>query len=130
MKKIVDTAKDTGRGIAMEDLQGIGDRTTARGGDARNNLKGWAFHQLRAFIAYKATLAGVVVVYVDPAYSSQTCNACGHCERSNRKSQGEFKCKACGHEAHADVNAARNHRARAVRNAALELGNHPGNRVA
>ena len=39
---------------------------------------------------------------------------CGHCEQSNRKSQSEFLCKACGHESHADVNAARNIRALAV----------------
>jgi transposase len=40
---------------------------------------------------------------------------------SNRKSQAEFICKACGHRAHADVNAARNIRARALSKRALEL---------
>jgi transposase len=58
-------------------------------------------------------LAGVVVEFTDPAYTSQTCSACGHCEKSNRKSQAEFECKACGYKAHADFNAARNHRDRA-----------------
>jgi IS605 OrfB family transposase len=104
-------------GIALEDLSGIRERTRARGGDARNRLSGWAFAQLGAFIAYKAQLAGVPVVHVDPRYTSQTCPECGHRDRSNRKSQSEFRCKGCGHEDHADINAARN-----IRNAALSPG--------
>ena len=129
-KKIVESAKRTGRGIAMEDLHGIRERVTARGGDARNRLLGWAFAQLGAFIAYKARLAGVPVVYVDPRNTSRTCAECQHCEKSNRKSQSEFKCKACGHEAHADVNAARNIRALALLSVSIELGNHPHDQVA
>jgi IS605 OrfB family transposase len=113
-KTIVQAAKRTGRGIALEDLTGIRERVTARGGDARNRLGGWGFAQLGGFIGYKAQAAGVPVVHVDPRYTSQTCAQCGHRERSNRKSQSEFRCQACGHEAHADVNAARN-----VRYAAL-----------
>ena len=69
---------------------------------------------MAAFLSYKAQRAGVPVVQVDPRYTSQTCAECGHRERSNRKNQSEFRCKACGHESHADVNAARNIRALAV----------------
>jgi IS605 OrfB family transposase len=112
-KQLVQAAQRTACGIALEDLRGIRKRVTARGGDAKNRLGSWGFAQLGAFVVYKAQLAGVVVEFVDPAYSSQTCRECGHCARSNRKSQAEFHCQACGHEAHADVNAARNHRAQA-----------------
>lgn len=45
---------------------------------------------------------------VNPAYTSQTCSACRHCAPENRQSQAIFRCVACGHEAHADVNAAVN----------------------
>jgi transposase len=45
---------------------------------------------------------------VNPAYTSQTCCVCGHCARENRESQAVFRCVACGHQAHADVNAAVN----------------------
>jgi transposase len=45
---------------------------------------------------------------VTAAYTSQTCNACGHIARESRESQPSFRCVACGHQAHADVNAARN----------------------
>jgi putative transposase len=45
---------------------------------------------------------------VNPAYTSQTCNACGHRDADSRESQAVFRCRACGHADHADVNAARN----------------------
>jgi putative transposase len=102
-KEIVETARRTGRGVAVEDLTGIRGRVTARSGDARNRPSGWSFHQLYTFLAYKAQIAGVPVVQVDPAYASQTCPECGHCGRSNRRSQSEFRCQRCHHEQHADV---------------------------
>jgi putative transposase len=107
-KSIVQTAQRTGRGIACEELTGIRGRVTALGGDAKNRLSGWSFSQLYGFLAYKAELAGVPVVKVDPRNTSRTCHVCGHCERANRKSQAEFVCKACGHIAPADRNAAEN----------------------
>ncbi|GAA0326084.1 transposase [Actinoallomurus spadix] len=45
---------------------------------------------------------------IDPAYTSQICHACGHCAAGNRESQAVFRCRACGHVDHADVNAAKN----------------------
>ncbi|GGK84763.1 transposase [Planomonospora parontospora subsp. parontospora] len=48
------------------------------------------------------------VVKVDPAYTSQTCNACGRRAAESRESQSRFRCVACGHQANADVNAACN----------------------
>jgi putative transposase len=120
-KRIVETARRTGRGIALEDLRGIRERTRARGGDARNRLSGWSFGQLFADVSYKAQLAGVPVVTVDPRNTSRTCAVCGHCEKANRKSQSEFSCRSCGHRADADVNAALNLKALAERNAATGL---------
>ncbi len=106
-KQLVQKAKDTKRSIALEDLTHIRSRTTVRkSGRARHS--NWAFAQLRMFISYKAKLAGVPVKLVDPAYTSQRCNACGHTERRNRKHQAEFCCVVCGHTAHADCNAALN----------------------
>jgi transposase len=64
-------------------------------------------------------LAGVRVVYVNPAYTSQTCSACGQCERANRMSQSQFQCRSCGFSAHANVNAAVNMRQSARRRAAV-----------
>ncbi len=120
-KRIVQTAERTGRGIALENLRGIRKRVTARGGDARHRLGGWAFSQLRMFIEYKAALAGVAVVTVNPRNTSRTCAECGDCKKANRTSQDRFFCKACDHTDHADTNAARNIRALGIRNLPKEL---------
>ncbi len=48
------------------------------------------------------------VVSVDPRYTSQTCNACGHVNKSNRQTQSRFKCVSCEHADHADFNASAN----------------------
>ncbi|MEV7014115.1 transposase [Streptosporangium sp. NPDC051022] len=45
---------------------------------------------------------------IDPRYTSQTCNACGHRAAESRESQSRFRCVACGHRDNADVNAAKN----------------------
>jgi putative transposase len=113
-KEYVETARRTGRGIAIEGLDGIRERATARGGDARNRLHGWSFFQFRSFLSYKAQLVGVPVLPVDPAYTSQDCAECGHRDRRNRKTQATFRCVSCGHADNADRNAARNIRARAL----------------
>jgi putative transposase len=67
---------------------------------------GWG--ELMRMLAYKAEDAGRELVAVDPRGTSQRCSACGHIDPCNRRSQAVFCCTACGYEAHADVNAARN----------------------
>jgi putative transposase len=112
-KRIVTEAERTGRGIALEDLTGIRARVRLRK-PQRVTLHSWAFAQLGQFIACKAMMAGVAVVYVDPAYTSRMCSACGHVSKKNRPDQATFRCTSCGFAEHADVNAARNIAARGV----------------
>ncbi|MGH3373113.1 MAG: RNA-guided endonuclease InsQ/TnpB family protein [Actinoallomurus sp.] len=59
-------------------------------------------------LAHKAEKAGRKVIAVNPADTSRTCARCGHCAKENRRTQAKFVCTACGHAAHADVNAAIN----------------------
>ncbi|WP_329321474.1 RNA-guided endonuclease InsQ/TnpB family protein [Streptomyces sp. NBC_01262] len=106
-KKIVTTAERTGAGIALEDLTGIRSRVRLRK-DQRTPLHAWSFLQLGRYIEYKAKRAGVPVVYVDPAYTSQQCSQCGYIDRRNRQSQATFACRSCGALAHADDNASHN----------------------
>ena len=62
----------------------------------------------------KAAASGVTVAQIDPRFTSQQCHACGHTAPGNRESQAVFRCQSCGHEDHADVNAARNILARGL----------------
>lgn len=67
---------------------------------------GWG--DLLRMIAYKAESAGREIIAVDPRHTSQRCAQCGHVDAANRVTQAAFRCQSCGHEAHADVNAAVN----------------------
>jgi len=114
-KQIVTKAKDTGRGIALENLEGIrGRRTVSKA--QRGRLNAWGFYQLRQFVEYKARLLGVSTVLVDPAYTSQTCPECGFAHKSNRPDRNSFICGSCGFAGSADHVAAVNIAARAVVN--------------
>jgi IS605 OrfB family transposase len=68
-------------------------------------LGNWSWRQLQVFVEYKAEAYGKTVVYVNPAYTSQTCSRCG--QKGARKGL-VFKCKHCGFELNADLNASRN----------------------
>lgn len=111
-KKVVAKAQRHCLGIALEDLQGIRDRITARRRQ-RARLANWGFHQLRAFIDYKARLWGVPLVLIDAKNTSRECPTCGFTAKGNRVSQAEFICGNCGHAGAADHIAALNIRARA-----------------
>ncbi len=112
-KQLVQSAKDTGRGIALEDLTGIRERVTARRSQ-RARLHSWSFFQLRAFVTYKARRAGISVIFVDPRNTSRTCPACGHIDKRNRPNQSTFSCVRCGFAGLADHIAAENIRRAAV----------------
>lgn len=106
-KAIVRKAKDTGRGISVEDLTGIRERTTVRKAQRRTHHS-WAFFQLRQFLSYKAALAGVPMIAVDPRNTSRTCPECGSVAKANRPTRDRFCCRRCGHTAASDTTAARN----------------------
>ncbi|MED5812162.1 transposase [Mycolicibacterium sp. 050232] len=107
-KRIVAEAERTGRGIAVEELTGIRERVRLRK-PQRATHSSWAFAQLGTFLTYKAARAGVPIVAVDPAYTSQRCTACGYTDKRNRTSQAQFVCRDCGYTAeHADILGADN----------------------
>jgi putative transposase len=103
-KSIVAEAVNSNVGeIRMEDLTHI--RANIKAGKrVRTRLHRWAFRQLQDFVAYKAEAAGLRVVYVNPAYTSQTCSVCGEI---GKRTKHRFVC-SCGNMAHSDVNASRN----------------------
>lgn len=56
-------------------------------------LRNWSYNQLQQFIEYKAKIQGISVVYINPAYTSQTCHICGNTDKEQRLTQSEFICK-------------------------------------
>lgn len=67
--------------------------------------QGWA--TLVEMTSYKAAEAGRQVIRVPAAYTSQICAECGVVDAASRNGV-VFACTSCGHEAHADTNAALN----------------------
>lgn len=53
-------------------------------------------------------LNGVRLIWQDNKYRSQRCNSCGFVHKGNRTGN-VFRCKSCGNEDDADINAAKNH---------------------
>jgi putative transposase len=111
-KAIAAKAERSRRGIALEDLRGIRGRVKARRRQ-RAMMANWAFRQLATFVVYKAALAGVPVVLVDPTNTSRECPACGHVEKANRRDRDTFRCRSCDFAGEADAIAAVNIRSRA-----------------
>ena len=74
---------------------------------------GW--YQLELFVYYKAKRAGKAVFKIPAHYTSQECANCGHTHPDNRKTQELFNCRCCGNADHADHNAAKVLKKRAIK---------------
>lgn len=88
-KSLVKSAKEQGKGIAIEDLTGIRFTSKRRGKKFRTKLGNWSFYQLRSFLEYKSALNGVKLIVVEPAYTSQTCSSCNH---KGKRTNKVFEC--------------------------------------
>ncbi|MFS8913998.1 RNA-guided endonuclease InsQ/TnpB family protein [Synechococcus sp. B60.2] len=114
-KSIASRALATHSFIALEDLTGIRERVNQQrrskrerrraNSEAYGPLARGAFYPLRQFVHYKAARAGIQVVVVPPAYSSQTCHR--YLWLGQREGK-HFRCvnPACGWEGDADLNGA------------------------
>jgi IS605 OrfB family transposase len=112
-RRIVEYAADTGpSALALEDLGGIREGRRLRKAQ-RSALHRWGFYQLEQLLTYKAEGRGLEIIKVDARGTSQGCSRCGHTEKANRH-RHLFRCRACGHTLHADVNAAHNVRVRGI----------------
>jgi putative transposase len=80
----------------------------------------------RRQLAYKAPRFGSELWLVPPQATSQTCAKCGHRDPASRPGCGRlFACTGCGHQAHADANAARNIEQLAAGRAVGSTRSHP-----
>ena len=73
----------------------------------KENLRqGWGI--FFTLLDYKLKRKGNKLTKINPVYTSQTCNICGHRDKENRESQSIFFCKNCSNIDNADLNAAKN----------------------
>ena len=92
---------------ALEDLSHRFTFDGKYGKKVRNMLSKWVRGTIKDRLLFKTACAGVQVVFVPAAYSSQHCPECGYTSRENR-SGDRFECKHCGYKAQADQNGAWN----------------------
>lgn len=93
--------------VVVEDLKITNMSASGRGKRGLNRSilnQGWGAFAEK--LAYKLGERGGALVKVNPAYSSQTCSACGTVDSRSRESQASFACVECGFRANADTNAA------------------------
>jgi putative transposase len=87
-------------------LESPGKNVKAKSGLNRSILNS-GMGMLRSMLIYKGNWQNREVILVDPKYTSQTCFSCGSVDLKSRNKES-FVCTSCGHEAHADTNAAKN----------------------
>ena len=106
-------AKDVVKGVGTVVIEDLHPKPmTAKGGRRKRamnrEMRYGRVGALLARIRLTAENAGVRVIEVDPRGTSIACVECGHADRDSRRSRSVFICVRCGHEADADINAARN----------------------
>jgi len=93
--------------FAIEDLKHIHKNKRKYRKSVNKKLGNWSYAKFIRYLEYKCEQVGKMVIRVNPAYTSQRCSKCGHQKKDNRH-RSEFKCKKCGYETHADLNASKN----------------------
>ena len=88
--------------LNVEDL-----RDVRRGKVCSRKQKRWTYGSIIRGLERTCTRSGVRVVKVNPALSSQRCNACGWTQEGNRSGK-RFRCGRCGNTTDADLNASLN----------------------
>jgi len=74
---------------------------------------GWGIAAV--MLRYKCAWNGSTLLKVPPMGTSQECSECGLADAASRVSRDVFRCTACGHLEHADLNAAKVIRGRGLK---------------
>ena len=100
-KGLVRFAENARSAIVLEDLtlHGAGGKSKKM----NRRLCSWPRSEINRQIEYKAALAGVLVIRVNPQWTSKTCPACG-ARRRDRVGQ-DFVCRMCDWEMDRQINA-------------------------
>lgn len=88
-------------------LEENGKNVKAKSGLNKSILdQGW--HMFKTFLTYKLERLGGQIVTIPARNTSRKCSVCGNTHGDNRQTQDHFECISCGHQEHADLNAAKN----------------------
>jgi IS605 OrfB family transposase len=106
-RKVVDFCASEGvTHIALGDVRDI--QTGVSLGKQTNQKFGqWPHGQFARYVREKAARLGMVVEWIDEAYSTRTCSVSGHVQLSSPRGR-RFRCLGCGAREHRDVNGANN----------------------
>jgi putative transposase len=92
--------------IAVGDVRDI--QTGVRLGRKTNQqISQWPHGQFARYVREKAARLGIVVEWIDEAYSTKTCSHSGHVQPSSPRGS-RFGCLGCGARVHRDVNGSAN----------------------
>ena len=108
--EIVKKAQNHNLSIVVGNLTNIRRRKWIKGKTSkavRKKVHNIPYYKTMELLNYKAKLANVPLVFVNEAYTSQTCSKCGNCDPNSRK-QTQYNCTKCGFSTHADINGAVN----------------------
>jgi putative transposase len=105
-KGLVELAVREHAAIAIEDLhlpKGGG-----KGRRIRRRLSCWPQHEIHRQIEYKAEERGVLIIKVNPRYTSKTCPRCGEIKQRRSRVGQMFECAKCGWRLDRQINAGLN----------------------
>jgi len=105
---IITKAKSTNRAIALERFFNPIKKQSSPSWKGINKHK-----KVTLYIIKLGKTQHVPIIMVDPKGTSQWCSSCGNME-NNYRSGEKFVCNKCKKELHADINAAKNVRLRAL----------------
>jgi IS605 OrfB family transposase len=128
--QVVQQAQAFGANIAVEKLRHLrrqrGEWTTR----SRRKVNRIPYGFLRHALRHIAGRQRVLLVEVDPRYTSQMCPYCGHTGKENWVGYSYFRCRECGYEANRDRVASLNIALRAAQtqdtSGAYKMGQFPG----
>jgi putative transposase len=98
--------------IAVGDVRDI-QTGVSLGKRTNQKISQWPHGQFVRYLREKAARLGIVVDWIDEAYSTRTCSVSGHVQSSSPRGR-RFRCSGCGARVHRDVNGSANICSKAV----------------
>jgi putative transposase len=92
--------------IAVGDVRDI-QTGVCLGRKTNQKISQWPHGQFARYVREQAARLGMVVEWIDEAYSTRTCSHSGHVQPSSPRGR-RFRCSGCGARVHRDVNGANN----------------------